>query len=78
MERLGNGEALQLEDFAKVKNAVEMRLGDQDNMVTETETRSVADAIEGANFELLENTPHPLPQIKTDVLVETIKKTFLD
>ncbi|MCG8573856.1 MAG: alpha/beta hydrolase [Flavobacteriales bacterium] len=73
---LGDGKALTLEDFSRVKNTVYMGLGELDEMVSREETQEVAKAI-GAEFFLLENTKHPLPGISIDLLSATIRERFL-
>lgn len=60
---LGNGHGITPEAFAAIQCPVRIGWGDQDNVVTETESRRVAEAIPQGSFELLPGAKHLIEQV---------------
>ncbi len=73
---LGNGKALSLADFQSISHPIQICLGELDNMVTETESRQVAEAFPNGHFELLEGVKHPIEQVEVEVLVALLRRCF--
>ncbi|MBD3637238.1 MAG: alpha/beta fold hydrolase [Crocinitomicaceae bacterium] len=72
MTDLGNGAALDIENFAQIKNKCYIGLGDMDEMVTCAETQAVAQAIPNSEYYLLEKSRHPLVQLDVHTLADKI------
>ncbi len=60
---LGKGLGLPVEAYAEIKCPVKIGWGDQDNVVTESESRSVAEAIPNGSFEILPGERHLIEQV---------------
>ena len=71
---LGNGNALSLTDFQSISHRIHICLGELDHMVTEAESREVAEGLPNGSFELLPGVKHPIEQVKAEVLVDLIRK----
>lgn len=76
MHALGNGEALQLSDFAKVKHPVLLSVGAADNMVSVAESLNVANVLPNGNFKQLEGLPHPIEKVDLELLKTEILNFF--
>ncbi len=76
MHGLGNGSALQLNDFKTISNKVLMLIGDKDVMVTVEETKNVADVIPNAELRILEGIQHPIEKVDIDLLGTLISDFF--
>lgn len=72
MLRLGNGEAMTNEDFEKIQTPCCLGLGDEDKMVSLEETQHIAKLIPNSGIEILENTPHPIDKVDSQVLADLI------
>lgn len=72
MITLGNGKALALSDFSKIKNKCFIGLGDQDEMVSCQETLDVAAAIPDSRYYQLPQSRHPLSQLDSKILSNQI------
>ena len=73
MMQMGMEPPLQDEDFRHIHAPVHLLLGDQDQMVTEAETRSIQQLLPAASFELLENTLHPIDAVDKKQLASKLK-----
>ncbi len=71
--QMGTHPPLQDEDFRHIHAPVHLLLGDQDQMVSEAETRSIQQLLPAASFELLENTPHPIDTVDKKQLASKLK-----
>jgi pimeloyl-ACP methyl ester carboxylesterase len=72
---LGNNELLH-NLFVQVKNTCHIMLGDADEMVTRDESLKATSAIPNANFQLLENTVHPIARVHVEFLAEKIREVL--
>ncbi len=73
---LGNGKALRQEDFEKILCPVVILRGELDHMVTEEESRQVAEWLPNGRFEALEGTKHPFEQVDMQLLAGKISASF--
>lgn len=71
---LGNGHALTLEDFSKIKNKCFVGVGELDEMVTNEETKEVADIIPDGQFFALKDSKHGMQTIDITLIAECILK----
>ena len=74
MLRLGNGEATSDELFKQIVVPCSLCLGDKDQMVSREETERIKDMITHAEFELLEDTVHPIDRVDVARLAALITK----
>lgn len=72
MFRLGNQPSLSSEDLVALNIPVSLCVGEQDQMVTQEETKKIADQISGAEYYLLENSAHPIETANLDKLLFVI------
>ncbi len=72
MQALGNGVALQPKDFSRVGCPVLLTAGSADNMVTQEETKQVADSIPKSTFEIFDGFKHPIEKVELGVLAERV------
>lgn len=72
MYKLANGMALQQSDFEKITTPMLILRGDQDNMVTEVESKQVARWLPNGNFQTLPDTPHPIEKVDYGMLMEAL------
>ena len=73
MLNLGDAPSLLDKHYVSITNKCYLCLGEQDQMVTETETKHVANLIPSANLYLLPNTPHPIDKINVNLVVQKIQ-----
>ncbi len=69
---LGNGLGLSPEAFGEIKCPVSIGLGELDNVVTEAESRHVAEAIPQGRFEILPGGKHLMEQLDSAQLARFI------
>jgi pimeloyl-ACP methyl ester carboxylesterase len=74
---LGNGRAMDDEQFSRIKTKCFIGVGDNDAMVTREETEHAARTIPRAEFYMLENTIHPIDKIDMNRLAQTIREMIL-
>jgi pimeloyl-ACP methyl ester carboxylesterase len=74
MLRLGNGEATSDELFKQIEVPCCLCLGDKDQMVSRDETMRIAELISNAEFELLEDTVHPIDRVDVARLAALISR----
>jgi pimeloyl-ACP methyl ester carboxylesterase len=73
MHDMGNGSALDINEFSSIKNPVLVTIGGKDKMVTIEESKAVADILPNGDFLIFEDFEHPIEQINLDKLIsETI------
>ncbi|HTL82074.1 MAG TPA: alpha/beta fold hydrolase [Bacteroidia bacterium] len=72
MRSLGKKNVLTEKEFAQIKIPVCILLGDSDKMVTREESENAAGKIHGAEFMLLENTPHPIEKVNIAALMKVL------
>jgi pimeloyl-ACP methyl ester carboxylesterase len=72
MHAMGNGMALKPLDFASIDNQVLITVGGKDKMVTEEESRMIAEALPNGDFLMFENFEHPIEGIDVELLIEEI------
>jgi pimeloyl-ACP methyl ester carboxylesterase len=70
---LGNGKALDDEQYSRIKTRCFVGVGDKDAMVTREETEHVARTIPGAEYYILENTIHPVDKIDFTQVADRIR-----
>ena len=76
MKALGESPALGPNDFANVLTPTRLGIGDRDKMVTFEETVTVYRQIQGAEFQVLPQTPHPLEKIDPERICQEITSYF--
>ena len=69
---MGNGNAMQDEDFRIIQHEVHLLLGSRDNMVTVEETKHVADLMPNATFTLIPDLKHPIESVDKNLLASQI------
>jgi pimeloyl-ACP methyl ester carboxylesterase len=74
MIRLGNVEATSDELFKQIEVPCCLCFGDKDQMVSRDETLRIAELISNAEFELLEDTVHPIDRVDVARLAALISK----
>lgn len=77
MLQMGSQPVLLDEDLAKIKQKVQICLGDSDKMVSRHESESASAALQNGQFLLLENTPHPIEKVDIGRLAGVIR-SFLN
>ena len=73
MVALGNKNTLQFMDYKSITIPVLMSLGDEDNMVTLTETQHVCNNLQNGKLIVLKNTPHPIEKVDVNLIVDELK-----
>lgn len=73
---LGNGQALTPSDFARIACPVVVLRGEMDHMVTEAESRQVAEWLPNGRFETLAGTKHPFEQVDAALLAEKLRALY--
>lgn len=73
---LGSGLGLAPEAFAEIRCPVTIGWGDQDNVVTEAESRQAAEAIPNGRFEILPDGKHLIEQVDTRQLAGFVLKSL--
>jgi len=68
MQRLGAFPLLQEAQLKAIANPVQMMVGDQDKMVSITETLEATQLIPGASFAVLPSSKHPFEQVRLALL----------
>lgn len=76
MLSLGKGQAEHIEDFKKVQCPVLITRGTKDRMVSEEESKEVANTIPNADFYSFEEFKHPLEQVDVARLSEKVRAFF--
>jgi hypothetical protein len=72
MRGLGEGKGLKQENFETLQIPVTIARGSADKMVSELESRNVANFLGNGNFMSLENQPHPIEKVELDALLTYI------
>lgn len=73
MKNMGNHPPLTTADFAQIFTPVTIGIGDADKMVTQAESKLVADALPNSTYQILPNVIHPIDQVPVEILVEYLK-----
>ncbi|MBC7885222.1 MAG: alpha/beta hydrolase [Saprospiraceae bacterium] len=76
MRALGNGDAMNEDDFEKIKTPVTICVGLEDNMVTQQESQWAADHIPSAKFILIAGLKHPIESILPERMKDILLKSF--
>lgn len=76
MLALGNGAKLSTEDFQKIQHRVLLTVGSKDRMVSEEETRAVANTLPNGTFKLLEGVKHPIEQVDVKTFSQKVVSFF--
>jgi pimeloyl-ACP methyl ester carboxylesterase len=76
MLRLGAEPLLSEDKLVEISHAVHIMLGDSDDMADRHYSEKVADLIPNAEFQLLENTPHPIEKVEKEKLAKTLVQFF--
>ncbi|NCU03301.1 MAG: alpha/beta hydrolase [Chitinophagaceae bacterium] len=71
--QMGKENPLQLHDYAAITTPVCLLLGDNDKMVTKEETTAVQQRLPNAEFQLLQNTAHPIEKTDLQQLASVIR-----
>lgn len=69
---LGNYNTLQLPDYPYISHHVTILLGDADTMVTEQESRDVAEQLPNGRFSILPDSGHPIEKVNLKELVRLL------
>lgn len=72
MIAMGEKNPLNESDFNQIKCACILGVGDSDTMVSQEETKRVANWIKNSEFYLLENTIHPIEKVSVEKLIDVI------
>jgi pimeloyl-ACP methyl ester carboxylesterase len=72
MTGLGNGKAIQLNDFSKIKHHIVIGIGALDSMVSLQESSEVADQLPNGKIKVFEGFKHPIEQTDAKVLAEKL------
>lgn len=73
MVALGNNNTLKLADYNSITIPVLVSLGDEDNMVTLTETQNVCNNLQNGKLIVLKKTPHPIEKVDVNLIVDELK-----
>lgn len=73
MVAMGNNNVLSDEDFKLIQHPVKLLLADNDEMVSEEETKHVTNLLPHATFEVLPNSKHPIEKVDTDALLGIVR-----
>lgn len=73
MKNMGNQPPLTTADFVQIFTPVTIGIGEADKMVTQAESKLVADALPNSTYQILPNVIHPIDQVPVDILVEYLK-----
>lgn len=74
LDVLGHGGGLSDTEFSSIQCPVTIGWGDQDNVVTEVESRRVAGLIPKGEMVVLPGVKHPLEQVATEALVQYVEQ----
>lgn len=72
MYALGNNPVLQRKEIASINNEVLIGLGDVDKMVTQGESKKVANILTNGALKIVNNCPHPIEQVNKEELAQLI------
>ena len=73
MKNMGNQPPLTTADFVQIFTPVTIGIGEADKMVTQAESKLVADALPNSSYQILPNVIHPIDQVPVEILVEYLK-----
>lgn len=73
---LGNGLAIKSTDYQSITSEVVLGIGTKDLMVSEEETRLVFEKLPNASMVVLEDVPHPIEKIQSEVIVPYITQSL--
>lgn len=73
---LGDNPLLNSENLAQLEQAVQVMVGDKDNMVGIAETIALAKAIKNSSFAVLPNTIHPFEKVNQALVLQLIRDFF--
>ena len=76
MLAMGQDPPLKKEDFNAVPHIIQLAVGDSDTMVSLEETLAVQRQLQDAGFNVLPETPHPVEQMKVELLTLTATNFF--
>jgi esterase/lipase len=76
MIALGNQNTLQLADFDSIEIPITISVGDEDNMVTLSETKDVVERLKNGKLVILEETEHPIEKVDLDALCKELQLFF--
>jgi pimeloyl-ACP methyl ester carboxylesterase len=72
MRALGENPLLTETVLSKIKSPTQILLGDQDDMADLNFSKQVSAWLPHGNFELLQNTPHPIEKVNLDAIVQKL------
>jgi len=75
---LGNGLGIPKEAFGQIACPVTIGLGELDNVVTQEESRAVAEFLPNGRFEILAGCKHPIEQTDFVLLAERAREFFAE
>lgn len=64
--------------LSKIKAPCVISVGDEDNMVSQTETESLCSYIPEAKFKLHNQTKHPIEKLQIDLLKSELEEFLFD
>ena len=74
MQELGNGNALNDNDFKEIKNEILISIGDQDKMISINESKNISGLLPNGKLLILNGVQHPIEKVDTNLLSSTIEK----
>jgi pimeloyl-ACP methyl ester carboxylesterase len=77
MKNMGNQPPLTTADFVQIFTPVTIGIGEADKMVTQAESKLVADALPNSTYHILPNVVHPIDQVPVEILVEYLKNELI-
>ena len=72
MRGLAGGLCLKNEELKKIDPSIKIMVGSNDRMVSEDESRQMAERLPNAQFELMDDWPHPIDKLNTNELVKVL------
>ena len=76
MVLLGNDNALKLSDLDSIEIPVTVSVGDEDNMVTLSETKDVCERLKNGHLHIFEETQHPIEKVDVGELSKQLALFF--
>ena len=73
---LGNDNALRLSDLDSIEIPVTVSVGDEDNMVTLSETKDVCERLKNGQLHIFEETEHPIEKVDVGELSKQLALFF--
>jgi pimeloyl-ACP methyl ester carboxylesterase len=76
LRHLGDEPALTNDTLRSIHQPVMVAVGDRDNTVSVEECEGVIQELPNATLQVLPDTPHPIEQVKVDILADLLRQFF--